>query len=467
MFLVDASWQPAPGALAVLAAHRRPPLHDRGRRVQPRAQPRPAGVHRRLPQPRCEAQLDELLGRRPAPCAERRRAAASCSPASCRRSARATCRIDNMVPEPAVPGPQRRAHEPARRGLRAAHQGHRRAARAPGLGDGRGVQRQLPGPPAGHARRVRQPLQRRPGCSPARCSPAPRTRRCCSASGCGPRRGSPCSSSRSTPAGPATTCASAAPRVTFGDGWVSSSVAELYQEDITRFRPVLAPDEYDDPFGRAGRRAGPDASPPCACTPARCGAGTGPATASRPTAMRRTCASRTGCCRPGRARRRGRQRRAVARADAGARRRATPRSAGTMPFEQARAQLRRRRPPGPRRPADLARRRGAHRPSRSRSTSCCRWPPRASTRSGVDRRRPRPLPRRDRAPGAVRAHRVAVGPRVARRDAQPGHGRAAAQQPDGGDGRRASGAARRSPSGRRRASTRAASGGTTSSPSSS
>jgi CBS domain-containing protein/gamma-glutamyl:cysteine ligase YbdK (ATP-grasp superfamily) len=37
-------------------------------------------------------------------------------------------------------------------------------------------------------------------------------------------------------------------RVSFGDGWVTSSVAELYKEDITRYRPVLAPDDYTDPL---------------------------------------------------------------------------------------------------------------------------------------------------------------------------------------------------------------------------
>ena len=44
-------------------------------------------------------------------------------------------------------------------------------------------------------------------------------------------------------------------RVTFGTDWVHRSVAELYREDITRFRPVLAPDDYDDPFAEldAGR----------------------------------------------------------------------------------------------------------------------------------------------------------------------------------------------------------------------
>jgi CBS domain-containing protein/gamma-glutamylcysteine synthetase len=37
-------------------------------------------------------------------------------------------------------------------------------------------------------------------------------------------------------------------RVTFGTDWVHESIAELYKEDITRFRPVLAPDAYEDPF---------------------------------------------------------------------------------------------------------------------------------------------------------------------------------------------------------------------------
>ena len=37
-------------------------------------------------------------------------------------------------------------------------------------------------------------------------------------------------------------------RVSFGTGWVKESVAELFREDISRFRPLLAPDEYEDPF---------------------------------------------------------------------------------------------------------------------------------------------------------------------------------------------------------------------------
>ena len=37
-------------------------------------------------------------------------------------------------------------------------------------------------------------------------------------------------------------------RVTFGDDWLTSSITELYREDITRFRPLLAPDDDIDPF---------------------------------------------------------------------------------------------------------------------------------------------------------------------------------------------------------------------------
>ncbi len=146
----------------------RPALHDRGRRLQPRAQPRPAGVRRRLPQPSCTP------------------SSTSCSPSAASAAEAAGLHIvltgiaadhpqarplaRQHGPEPALPRAQQRADGPARRGLRAAHQGHRRAARAPGLGDGRGVQRQLPGPPPGDARRVRQRSTTSPRCSPARCS---------------------------------------------------------------------------------------------------------------------------------------------------------------------------------------------------------------------------------------------------------------------------------------------------------
>src|SRR5262245_19963670 len=48
------------------------------------------------------------------------------------------------------------------------------------------------------------------------------------------------------------------PRVTFGSGWVQESVAELYREDISRHRPVLAPYDYDDPFEAMAEGRVPD-----------------------------------------------------------------------------------------------------------------------------------------------------------------------------------------------------------------
>lgn len=38
------------------------------------------------------------------------------------------------------------------------------------------------------------------------------------------------------------------PRVTFGTKWLQRSITRLFREDVTRFRPVLTPDHYDDPF---------------------------------------------------------------------------------------------------------------------------------------------------------------------------------------------------------------------------
>ena len=148
--------------------------------------------------------------------------------------------------------------------------------------------------------------------------------------------------------------------VTFGTGWVMSSISELYREDITRFRPVLAPDDHADPFldlaegrppslqalrlhtgtvwrwnrgvlWRHRRQAAPAHREP--------GASIGP-----------VCRRRGGqCC-------------AVARPDAGDRR---PPSRG-QPHAAVRGgaiELRGGRPPRPRRHADVARRR---RPQRRR-----------------------------------------------------------------------------------------------------
>ncbi len=47
-------------------------------------------------------------------------------------------------------------------------------------------------------------------------------------------------------------------RVTFGTHWVRDSVIELFKEDITRFRPLLAPDSHTDPFDVIAEGGVPD-----------------------------------------------------------------------------------------------------------------------------------------------------------------------------------------------------------------
>ena len=46
----------------------------------------------------------------------------------------------------------------------------------------------------------------------------------------------------------ATTCASAAARVSFGTGWVKESVVEIFREDIARFRPLVGTRPDEDPI---------------------------------------------------------------------------------------------------------------------------------------------------------------------------------------------------------------------------
>ena len=136
------------------------PVHDRGRGLQPRAEPRPAGVQRRLLHP------DARPTRRAAHPRSGGRPGCGAAARPGRDVAddpQARSDDGQHGPEPALPRPQQRPDGFAWRGLRAAHQRHRRASSAPGLGDGGGLQRQLPGPPASHPRRVRQRLQRRPG----------------------------------------------------------------------------------------------------------------------------------------------------------------------------------------------------------------------------------------------------------------------------------------------------------------
>jgi hypothetical protein len=67
-------------------------------------------------------------------------------------------------------------------------------------------------------------------------------------------------------------------RVGFGERWLEGSVIELFREDIARFRPMMTAEVDEDPqevLAHGGCRA----SVRCACTTARFGGGTAPATA--------------------------------------------------------------------------------------------------------------------------------------------------------------------------------------------
>ena len=457
MFLVDASWQPAPGALEVLAAIDRHALHDRGRRLQPRAQPRPAGVHRRLPQPRRGASsTSSWRWPGPAPTPSGLEVVLAGILPTIRKG---DLRMENMVQNPRYLALNQALMDLRGEDYELHIKGTDELRVRAGLGDGRGVQRQLPGPPPGRHRTSSPTCTTSPSSSPDPCWPAPRTRRCCSASGCGPRRASRSSSSRSTPGGPATTCASAAPASRSGPAGCSESVAELYREDITRHRPVLAPDDYDDPF--EAHRRGSGAEPDGAAAAHRHGVALEPRVLRRLRAACRTSASRTGCCRPGRA---WSTRWPTPRCGSG-----LMRAVGTrhhdvsrlMEFEQARANLVAAARQGL--AAHLTWLDGEERPATALALD--HLLPLAADgprRGGHRRRRPRPLPRRRRAAGPVRPHGLALAAHVADGAAGPGHRGAAAEQRDRGDGRPAEGPGRRSPSGPRPASTRAAAGATTS-----
>ena len=208
MFIVDGSWQPAAGAMRLLAELAGHPYTTEVGAFNLELNLDPQELSDDCFS-RMHLQLDSMLdlGRVAAGTAGLQIVLCGTLPTLRKRD----LTMANMVQNPRYLALNDALDRAARRGVRVAHQGHRRVARASGLGDGELVQRQFPGPPPGDPRRVRQRLQLRPGAQPARRSRAPRTARCCSASGCGPRPESRCSSRRRTRAGRATTCGNGRP----------------------------------------------------------------------------------------------------------------------------------------------------------------------------------------------------------------------------------------------------------------
>ena len=386
----------------------RPAVHHRGRRVQPRAQPRPAGVQRRLlrahahpARPVAGARARRGRGRRTAHRADRH--------AADHPQARPVARQHGA--QPALPGPQRRVARPARRGLlRAAHQGSRRAARAPGLGDGRGVQRQLPGAPAGDAGRVRQRLQHRSGDH----RPDARVGHQLAAAVRQATVGR--DEDRAVRTVGRHPSARTAHARTLGTGDVRGRLGRLVG------RRSLSRGHHPLPAGavaRRQRRSDGRARGRQGAAPRRPAAAHRHGLALEPGLLRHLRDADGRGAAPAHREprvavgtehgRRDRQRGAVARVDAGAPD-ALPRD---QPHDAVRAgarQLRRGRPPRALVDAGVARRRRA--PGRRAHVGRARADRRRGAgRDGRRRRRRRALPRRDRAPGALRAHRVAVGPR--------------------------------------------------------
>ena len=279
--------------------------------------------------------------------------------------------------EPAVPGAQRRVARPARRGLlRAAHQGRstscvvrQDSVMVEACNASFQVHLQV------DAGRVRQRLQHRAGCSPARCSRRRPTRRCCSASGCGPRRASRCSSSRSTPAARPRTCASAQARVTFGTRWVQrvgrrDLPARTSRASARARRPTLD----EDPMAELEPRRG--AAPQGAAAAQRHGLSLEPRLLRHLGDGQAAPAHREPRAAVGAEhRRRDRERRALARVDEGAPTR-VPRDQPDDAVRAGAGELLRRPPARALVDAGVARRRRASGRRASRSTCCCRWPPR-------------------------------------------------------------------------------------------
>ena len=171
-------------------------------------------------------------------------------------------------------------------------------------------------------------------------------------------------------------------RVTFGTDWVSSSVVELYQEDITRFRPVLAPDDHVDPFDElaAGRVPTLDALRLHTGTVWRWNRGCYGITDGVPHLRIENRVLPSGPSVVDEV--------ANAAFWLGLMRSlgddATRRSAASCRSRVCADELRRRRPPGTGRQAHVARRHRGGRPTPSPSTSCCRSPLTGLEAVGVD-----------------------------------------------------------------------------------
>ena len=252
MFLIDEHWRADPRrAQAARQARARRALHDRARPVPARGELRSAAARRRRPRRRCTRSSTSsstkarsaagelgmgvvLMGILPT-----MRKTTSASTTWCR--ARATC--SSTRSSPALRGGK---FEFSIKGL------DELITRAR-LGDARGLQLELPGPPPGRRPTSSRACTTSRSCSPARSWRCRRTRRSCSASGCGPRPASRCSARPSTPASKTHSCARSRRASASARAGSKDSIVEIFREDIARFRALVGTDLDEDPMAMLDR----------------------------------------------------------------------------------------------------------------------------------------------------------------------------------------------------------------------
>ena len=252
MFLVDASWQPAPGALRLLAALAGHPYTTEVGAFNLELNLDPAGVRRRLPHP--HARPARRAARPRAGRRRGRRAADRAVPARCRRSASATSRWTtwsrtratsrSTTRSPGLRGEDYELHIKGTDELRVRQD----SVMAEACNASFQVHLQVTPDEFANAYNFAQALTG-PTLASATNSPLlfgkrlwAETRIALFEQAVDTRR-------------PGHHVRERTARVSFGDAWVTASIADLYKEDITRFRPLLAPDDYVDPIAEldAGR----------------------------------------------------------------------------------------------------------------------------------------------------------------------------------------------------------------------
>ncbi|MBK6535080.1 MAG: hypothetical protein IPF99_37740 [Deltaproteobacteria bacterium] len=256
LFIVDRAYHPAPGALKI-------PERLDDRRTTPRARGLFNLEINADPQPFAGSGLRHGgPAQRPSPAKVRLAAADAGDDPGARGHPPPTIGktdlgLDNMVPNPRYLTLSRAMNNARGEAFDFSIRGPRRARGQARLGDGRGLQRELPV----HLRladpdRFAQALTLGSCCS-RRCSRPPPTRQCSSAYGSGARPASPSSSGPGHPHAGAAPARVSRARVLRAE-WLRGSVVDLYKENVARFGALVDFRAGGGRQRRARRRRVPD-----------------------------------------------------------------------------------------------------------------------------------------------------------------------------------------------------------------